>query len=86
MKKVKHEKALLKKALEIGEALAQKSGYGGFDGTDSADHKAEAIYRMLVHLQLLTPLPSEQENSLHIRQRLAKWMASKLPEEHELRQ
>lgn len=85
MKKLKHEKELLKKAMEIGEAYAVKSGYSAFSATDSADNKVEAIYRLLVEHKLLTPLPADQENSLNYRHRLAKWIAGKLPPEHPLR-
>ncbi|SHH94297.1 DUF5062 family protein [Ferrimonas marina] len=86
MKKLKNEKALFKKAMQIGEALAVKSGYSAFKPTDSADEKAEAIYRMLVHLKLLTPLPEDQETGVNIRHRLAKWIAGKLPKDDPLLQ
>ncbi len=84
MKQLKNEKALFKKAMEIGEALAVKSGYHSFKPTDSAADKAEAIYRMLVHLKLLVPLPPDKENGVNIRHRLVKWIAGKLPEDHPL--
>ncbi|MBY5992425.1 DUF5062 family protein [Ferrimonas balearica] len=86
MKKLKNEKELFRKAMQIGEALAVKSGFSAFKPTDSADDKAEAIYRMLVHMQLMAPLPEDQENSANIRHRLAKWIAGKLPKDDPLLQ
>ncbi|GAA4879418.1 DUF5062 family protein [Ferrimonas pelagia] len=84
MKKLKNEKELLKKALQVGQDYAVKRGYKTFGPTDSADQKAECIYRLLVNDKLLTPLPADQENGLHMRQRLAKWIAGKLPADHPL--
>ncbi|WP_298439686.1 DUF5062 family protein [uncultured Ferrimonas sp.] len=86
MKKLKNEKELLKKAMEIGQAYAVKSGYSSFSGTDSADDKVEAVYRLLVHDKLLTPLPEDQESSQNFRRRLVKWIAGKLPADHPLLQ
>ncbi|GAA5194983.1 DUF5062 family protein [Ferrimonas gelatinilytica] len=86
MKKLKNEKALLKKALEVGQDYAIKRGYKPFNPTDSADQKVECIYRLLINDKLLAPLPEDQENGLHMRQRLAKWIAAKLPEDHPLLQ
>ncbi|USD38899.1 MULTISPECIES: DUF5062 family protein [Ferrimonas] len=86
MSKIKNEKALLKKAMQIGEAYAVKAGYHSFSGTDSADQKVECIYRLLVHDKLLTPLPQEQENGVNMKHRLVKWIAGKLPKDHPLLQ
>ncbi|TKB58706.1 DUF5062 family protein [Ferrimonas aestuarii] len=86
MSKIKNEKALLKKAMQIGEAYAVKSGYHAFKATDSADDKMEAIYRLLCHHQLLTPLPEDQENRLNMKHRLVKWIMGKLPADHPLLQ
>lgn len=86
MKKIKNEKALLKKALEVGQAYANNRGYASFGPTDSADQKVECIYRLLVNDKLLIPLPPEQENGVHMRHRLVKWIAGKLPKDHPLLQ
>lgn len=86
MKKIKHEKELLKKAIIIGEKYAENRGYSHFSKTDSADQKIECIYRLLVHDKLVIPLAAEQENGLHMKKRLVKWIAGQLPENHPLLQ
>lgn len=84
MKKFKHEKALLKKALAVGETYAKKRGYQTFTSTTSADNKVEAIYRLLVNDKLIIPLSTNNENSLNMRHRLVMWIANQLPKDHEL--
>ena len=83
-KKLKNEKALLKKALEVGEDYAARRGYKAFGPTDSADQKIEAIYRLLVLDGLITALPEGDEDGLHIKRRLARWIAGQLPKDHPL--
>ncbi len=82
MKKIKHEKELLKKAVQVGQSYATKRGYKGFSNTTSADQKIEAIYRLLVNDKLIIPLPEEQENGVNMRHRLVKWIAGQLPKDH----
>jgi hypothetical protein len=77
MKKLKNEKELVKKALAVGCAYAEKRGVVEFEATDSANDKLEYIYRLLVHDKLIPPLPPEQLSQQMIRHRLAMW-ASKL--------
>lgn len=84
MKKLKNEALLVKKAVEIGEAMARKIGHGGFAATDSANQKIEALYRMLVHHKLIQPLAKDQEDLLNMKHKLALWIAKRLPEGHEL--
>lgn len=86
MKKIKHEKELLKKAIQVGQVYAQKRGYKGFTNTTSADAKSEAIYRLLVNDKLIIPLPEDQENMVNMRHRLVKWIMGQLPKDHELLQ
>ncbi|MDN3651924.1 DUF5062 family protein [Thalassotalea ponticola] len=86
MKKIKNEAQLLKVALRVGENYAVKQGYNAFSTTDSSKQKIEALYRLLVHDKLLTAVPVEQENLLMMKHKLALWVASKLPDEHPLRQ
>lgn len=86
MKKIKNEKELLKKALQVGQVYAQKRGYKTFNQATSADAKAEAIYRLLVNDKLIIPLPEDQENLMNMRHRLIKWIMGQLPADHALLQ
>lgn len=86
MKKIKHEKELLKKALTVGQVYATNRGYQTFSATDSHDVKIECIYRLLVNDKLVIPLPETEENLLNIKKRLVKWIQHQLPENHPLRQ
>ena len=73
MKKIKNEKELVKKAIEIGVAYAEKRGAVEFEATDSAHEKLEYIYRLLVHDKLLQPMPEDQVSQQSIRHKLAIW-------------
>ncbi|WP_394175783.1 DUF5062 family protein [Thalassotalea litorea] len=84
MKKVKNEKELLKKALMVGQSYANNRGYRSFGPTDSFDQKVECIYLLLVNDKLLIPLPEEQQNGVHMKKRLVKWISSQLPADHPL--
>jgi len=78
MKKLKNEKALVKKAIAIGMEYGEKRGAVEWEPTDSANEKLEYIYRLLVHDKLLTPIPEDQVSQQSIRHKLAIW-ASKQP-------
>ncbi|MFT4937054.1 MAG: hypothetical protein ACI88A_000063 [Paraglaciecola sp.] len=84
MKKIPNESQLLKKALVVGEAYAKNRGYQTFSATDSAKEKVECIYRLLVNDKLVTPLPSDKEDLLSMKHKLAIWLRNKLPEDHPL--
>ena len=86
MKKLKNEAQLVKKAVELGEAMARKLGYTGFSPTDSANQKIEALYRMLVHHKLVQPLAKDQEDLLSMKHKLALWISKRLPADHSLLQ
>ena len=73
MTKLKNEKELVKKALAIGVAYAEKRGVVEFEATDSAADKLEYIYRLLVHDKLIQPLQPDQISQKAIRHRLAIW-------------
>jgi len=73
MKKLKNEKELVKKAIDLGVAYAEKRGAVEFEATDSANDKLEYIYRLLVHDKLLQPLPEDQVSQQSIRHKLAIW-------------
>ncbi len=76
MKKLKNEKELVKKAIAVGVAYAEKRGAAEFEPTDSTSEKLEYIYRLLVHDKLITPLPEEQVSQEAIRHRLAMWVST----------
>ena len=73
MKKLKNEKELVKKAIELGVKYGEERGVVEFEATDSANEKLEYIYRLLVHDKLIQPLPEEQVSQSAIRHRLAIW-------------
>ena len=73
MKKLKNEKALVKKAIALGVAYGEKRGAVEWEATDSAHEKLEYIYRLLVHDKLIQPMPEDQVSQETIRHRLAIW-------------
>jgi hypothetical protein len=73
MKKLKNEKELVRKAIEIGVAYGERRGAVEFEATDSTNDKLEYIYRLLVHDKLIQPMPEEQVSQETIRHRLAIW-------------
>jgi hypothetical protein len=73
MKKLKNEKELVKKAIAIGMAYGEKRGAVEWEPTDSANERLEYIYRLLVHDNLLTPIPEDQVSQKAIRHKLAIW-------------
>ncbi|MBT8422031.1 MAG: DUF5062 family protein [Gammaproteobacteria bacterium] len=73
MKPLKNEKELVKKAMALGVAYAEKRGVVEFEPTDSAADKLEYIYRLLVHDKLIQPLQPDQLSQKAIRHRLAIW-------------
>ncbi|NNL99565.1 MAG: DUF5062 family protein [Gammaproteobacteria bacterium] len=77
MKKLKDEKALLKKAIAEGMKYGEQRGVVEFEPTDSANEKIEYIYRLLVHDKIIQPLPQDQISQQSMKHRLAIW-ASKL--------
>jgi hypothetical protein len=84
MKKIKNEKELVKKALQVGLAYAVNRGYKPFSPTDSADQKVECLYRLLVNDKLLIALPGDQENTQSMKHKLAIWISKQLPADHPL--
>lgn len=83
-KKLKHEKELLKVALEMVLDDAVRRGIVEIEPTDSLDLKTQYAYRLLVHDKKIAPLPNGQESLPKIRHRLAMWVTHQLPEGHEL--
>jgi hypothetical protein len=83
-KKLKHEKELVRAALDMILEDAAKRGVVEFEPTDSHDLKTEYAYRLLVHDQEISALPADQRDLPHIRHRLAMWVRHKLPPGHTL--
>ena len=83
-KKLKHEKELLKLALDKTLEDAVKRGIVELEPTDSQDLKVQYVYRLLVHDKAIAPLPKDQETLPKIRHRLAMWATHQLPDGHEL--
>jgi len=79
VKKLKHETELFKAALEAGVKYGEGRGVVEFEATDSVHDKALYIYRLLVHDNLIAPLPEEQVSQKSVRHRLAMWHARSLP-------
>ena len=86
MKKLKHEKELLKLAIQAGVVYAEKRGAARFEPTDSVEEKVLFLYRLLVHDKLIQPLPEEQVSNQSMGHKLALWYAKHLPEDHPLLQ
>jgi hypothetical protein len=86
MSKLKHETELLKEALRVGMIYAEKRGAAKFEASDSANEKIEYIYKLLVHDKLVQPLANEQHDIVHMKHKLALWMARQLPAGHRLLQ
>lgn len=85
MKKINNEAALVKEALRVGMAYAQKRGVAQFEQTDSAHQKTLYIYRLLVHDKLIQPLAAGDEKEPAMKHKLALWMSRQLPDDHPLK-
>jgi len=85
MKKLKHEKELVKLALDMVMTIAAKKGVVEFSATDSSKEKLEYVYRLLVHDKVLQPLAKDQENQPNMKHKLACWMEKQLPVDHPLK-
>jgi hypothetical protein len=77
MKKLKNEKELVKLAIAEGVKYGENRGAVEFEATDSANEKIEYIYRLLVHDQVIQPIPEDQISQKSMKHKLAIW-ASKL--------
>ena len=84
MKKIKHETELVHEAIVAGVKYAEKRGAAIFEPTDSAADKILYIYRLLVHDNLIQPLPEDQVSQQSMRHKLAIWYSKQLPKDHPL--
>ena len=85
MSREKQEAELVREALRVGGLYLQKRGVGQFESTDSAGAKIQALYRLLVHDQLIQPLARDQENERNMKHKLALWIERQLPAGHPLK-
>ncbi len=83
-KKLKHEKELLKVALQMVMDDAVRRKIVEFEPTDSHDLKIQYAYRLLVHDKKISPLAKDQVTLPRIKHRLAMWVTHQLPAGHEL--
>ena len=67
MKKLKHEAELFKAALIAGVQYAEGRKAVEFESTDSASEKALYVYRLLVHDNIIAPMPEDQVSEKTIR-------------------
>ena len=79
MKKLKNEKELVKKAIALGMEYGEKRGVVEFEPTDSAAEKVEYIYRLLVHDNLIQPLPEDQVSQQSMQHKLARQASTQEP-------
>lgn len=84
MRKLKNEQKLTKEAVRVGMIYAEDRGAAVFEPTDGRDDKAEYVYRLLVHDNMLQPLAKNDESLPNMRHKLALWIARKLPANHPL--
>ncbi len=84
MKKLKHEAELVKEAIRAGVEYGENRGVVEFEATDSANEKIEYIYRLLIHDNVIQPLPEDQVSQKAMRHRLAIWASKQLPADHPL--
>lgn len=78
MKKLKNEKELVKKAIQLGMSYAEKRGVAEFEATDSASEKVEYIYRLFVHDKIIQPLPQDQVSQKSMQHKLAIWASKQV--------
>ncbi|MEM7083255.1 MAG: DUF5062 family protein [Pseudomonadota bacterium] len=84
MKKIKNETALVKEALRVIMADAERRKVAEFEPTDSQALKIEYCYRLLVHDKKVIPLANDQVGLPNYKRVLARWIMRELPSDHEL--
>ena len=75
----KEEAEHFKAGLAAGIQYAEQRGAVIFEKTDSASAKALYVYRLLVHDQLIAPMPEPQVSEKSVRHRIAMWHAHQQP-------
>lgn len=84
MKKLKHEKELLKHAIEAGMVYGEKRGAVKFEANDSVNERVLYLYRLLVHDGVIQALPEDQVSQKSMGHKLALWYAKSLPKDDPL--
>lgn len=84
-KKIQNERELIKEAVRIGMAYAEKRGTVKFEKTDSSKEKVEYVYRLLVLDKVIQPLAKGQESQPNMSHKLALWVQKNLPADHPLK-
>ncbi len=84
MKKLKHEKELLKGAILAGMKYGESRGVVEFEPTDSVADRTLYLYRLLVHDKVIQPLPETQISQKSMAHKLAIWYSKSLPKDHPL--
>ena len=84
MQKLKHEKELLKKAVEAGMKYGEERGAVEFEPTDSFNERVLYIYRLLVHDGVIQALPEDQVSQKSMGHKLAIWFSKSLPKDDPL--
>lgn len=79
MKKLKNERELQKRAVEIGMVYAEKRGAARFDAGDSFNDRALFIYRLLVRDGVIQAMPEDQVSQQAVGHKLALWVSKSLP-------
>ena len=79
MKKLKHEKELLKHAVEAGMKYGEQRGAVKFEPDDSFNDRVLYLYRLLVHDGVIQALPEDQVSQKSMGHKLALWYARSLP-------
>ena len=64
---------MVKKAISLGMKYGEKRGVVEFEPTDSATEKIEYIYRLLVHDEVIQPIPQDQISQKSMKHKLAIW-------------
>jgi hypothetical protein len=81
--KIHNEDKLVKKALQVGSAMAKMQGFNL--PTSSQPIKVKAVYLFLVEVNQITPLPADKLDGANIKKRLAIWIHSVLPDDDPLK-
>ena len=72
MKKIKNEKVLLRQAIVDGMRYAELRGEK-LNDTQSLSDKIEYLYRLLVHDNLIQPIPESKVSQQSMKHKLAIW-------------
>jgi hypothetical protein len=74
----------LKEAILAGMKYGEERGAVEWEATDSASDKILYLYRLLVHGNVIQPLPEDQVSQKTMEHKLALWYAKQLPKDHPL--